>query len=396
MSDFQSIGTQLKAAREDKDLTLEDVEKQTRIRLRFLQAIEYGQFFVIDNPTQLKGFLRKYAATVGLEDGEILKAYEAALQGERRRSKRPARRQAPATSATSPPPAQQPTRVQVQRQAIDTSRYANKLPETYQTDSRSLVSTVLIVGVLLGLVGAIVGGLAIIIGDVANGDNPDTSAGLIQSVNIGGTPSIQPSISPTTFIAPTLIGTPVISPGEPLNIQVTAITRVWLRVEVDGVLAFEGIFRPGDGVNYQPATTITIQTTNPAGLDVRVNGQVFVLGVGRQSVTRTINVQEGILPPEGQAIPLSAPSTALETEMAAEDQTTLSPSLTPTAPILLPTSTSADEPATPTAVPRLGGSTSTPSLTPSPVPPSATPTFTASPFLPERFTSTPTPDKGTQ
>jgi cytoskeleton protein RodZ len=400
LTDFQSIGTQLKQAREAKELTLPDVEKQTRIRLKFLQAIEYGQFFIIDNPTQLRGFLRKYARTVGLDELAVLSAYEDALRGERKRSRRPRRKPDKASSATTtPPPATGPQPMRVERLPVDTARYANRLPETYQGGNSSRLRMVVLVILVAGFLGLIIGGVALVIGEVGDADSDAPPEGLIQSVNIGGSPSVQPIVSPTPPEQPTLAGTPVLNPGQPFTVELTAQVRLWLRVEVDGAIPFEGLFRPGDGVSYQPGDYITIRTTNAGGLVVRVNEQPLSLGQGRQPITRTISVQDGILPPEGQSsIPRSLPATSVSADNPPQTATPslVSASNTPAVPTITPTPTSSPTPAGPptsTSIPIFDFASDTPTYTASPVPPSATPTFTASPFLPTRLTSTPTPEK---
>lgn len=399
MSDFQSIGAQLKQARENKELTLQDVEKQTRIRLKFLQAIEFGQFFIIDNPTQLRGFLRKYARTVGLDDIALLAAYEDALQGERKRSRRPGRKLSTNTLPSDPKPIPNNQPVRVERAGIDTARYANRLPETYQSGQRRSLQTIVLLGLAIGFVGLIVGGVVLVLGEFGNRDDNSAPDTLIQSINIGGSPASQPSITPTLAAQPTVIGTPVLAAGQSLTVELTAEVRLWVQVEVDGGVLFEGLFRPGDGASYQPSDYITIRTTNAGGLTVRLNGQPFVLGQGRQSITRTVSVSEGILPAEGQSsLPLSAGSTqAVVADEATSTEPTASPSPeqpTQTATILLSTNTPTGPP-TSTSIPILGFATATATPTPSPEQPTATPTFTASPFLPARATSTATPDKGT-
>jgi cytoskeletal protein RodZ len=70
------LGDQLRRARENKSLSLEEIEKATGIRKRFLQAMEEGRFDVLPGPIQLRGFLRNYANYVGLNGDQMLALYE--------------------------------------------------------------------------------------------------------------------------------------------------------------------------------------------------------------------------------------------------------------------------------------------------------------------------------
>jgi hypothetical protein len=64
------IGTSLREARLRQGLDLLDAETATKIRSKYLQALEEEQFDVLPAPTYVKGFLRNYAEYLGL-DGEL-------------------------------------------------------------------------------------------------------------------------------------------------------------------------------------------------------------------------------------------------------------------------------------------------------------------------------------
>ncbi|GAB4333338.1 MAG: hypothetical protein Kow0010_19700 [Dehalococcoidia bacterium] len=69
---MSGIGRRLIEAREARGLTLEDVERDTRISRRYLQALEQEQFDVIPAPVYARGFLRSYSQYVGLDPQEML------------------------------------------------------------------------------------------------------------------------------------------------------------------------------------------------------------------------------------------------------------------------------------------------------------------------------------
>lgn len=70
-----SIGRKLKEAREKKSLTIEQVQKQTKIHSTVLIALEEGRIGEILTDTYVRSFLKKYAQILGLPAGEILKEY---------------------------------------------------------------------------------------------------------------------------------------------------------------------------------------------------------------------------------------------------------------------------------------------------------------------------------
>ncbi len=69
-----SIGKQLRQAREARNLSLEQVAQATRIRVRYLQALEAEQFDLLPSTAQVRGFLRAYAAQLNLDPAPLLTA----------------------------------------------------------------------------------------------------------------------------------------------------------------------------------------------------------------------------------------------------------------------------------------------------------------------------------
>jgi hypothetical protein len=61
------IGTSLREARLRQGLDFVEIEQQTKIRTKYLKALEAEQFDVLPAPTYVKGFLRNYADALGLE-----------------------------------------------------------------------------------------------------------------------------------------------------------------------------------------------------------------------------------------------------------------------------------------------------------------------------------------
>ncbi len=75
MSDPQELGAVFYRARMRQNISLEDLEQQTKIRRRFLLAIEEGRFEEVPAEVYLKGFLRSYARAVRLDPEEVVSQY---------------------------------------------------------------------------------------------------------------------------------------------------------------------------------------------------------------------------------------------------------------------------------------------------------------------------------
>jgi len=78
-----TVGERLKAAREEKGLSLEDVAAQTRIPQRHLESIETADWDALPAPTYTVGFAKSYASSVGLDRTEIGEQLREEMGGQR-------------------------------------------------------------------------------------------------------------------------------------------------------------------------------------------------------------------------------------------------------------------------------------------------------------------------
>ncbi|WP_126172971.1 helix-turn-helix domain-containing protein [Altericroceibacterium xinjiangense] len=77
-----SVGAQLRAAREERELSLPDVAAETRIPLRHLESIEAGDFGSLPGRTYAVGFSKTYAQVVGLDPEAIAGMVRAELNSQ--------------------------------------------------------------------------------------------------------------------------------------------------------------------------------------------------------------------------------------------------------------------------------------------------------------------------
>ena len=69
------IGDKLRSAREAKGLSIEDIEKATKIQGRYLTAIEKNDFDKLPGDFYVRAFIRQYAQIVGLDGKKLLSEY---------------------------------------------------------------------------------------------------------------------------------------------------------------------------------------------------------------------------------------------------------------------------------------------------------------------------------
>jgi cytoskeletal protein RodZ len=72
---MSELGRLLAEARSAKELTLADVETATRIRQKYLQALENGEYARLPRGATARGLLRVYAGYLGLDVTDMLRRY---------------------------------------------------------------------------------------------------------------------------------------------------------------------------------------------------------------------------------------------------------------------------------------------------------------------------------
>jgi cytoskeleton protein RodZ len=72
-----SIGDTLREARMRQRLDIADVEAKTKIRAKYLRALENEEFGMLPGPTFVKTFLRSYAEVLGLDPHLLVEDYRA-------------------------------------------------------------------------------------------------------------------------------------------------------------------------------------------------------------------------------------------------------------------------------------------------------------------------------
>src|SRR6187200_216365 len=76
-----SIGETLREARMRQRLDIADVEERTKIRAKYLRALENEEFGMLPGPTFVKTFLRTYAEQLGLDPYVLVEEYRANYEG---------------------------------------------------------------------------------------------------------------------------------------------------------------------------------------------------------------------------------------------------------------------------------------------------------------------------
>jgi cytoskeletal protein RodZ len=75
-----SIGEQLRLAREERGIPLREISDETRISIRYLEAIESGDFKRLPGGIFNRSFVKAYARCIGYDEKKAVEAYARSLQ----------------------------------------------------------------------------------------------------------------------------------------------------------------------------------------------------------------------------------------------------------------------------------------------------------------------------
>jgi len=218
--ELSPVGERLRAAREEKKLSLEDLAAQTRIPQRHLANIETGEWDSLPAPTYTIGFAKSYASAVGLDRIEIGNQLREEMGG---------------------------------------ARFATSSSDVFEpADPRRTMPKGLVIGAIIAVI--------VLIALMSWLNN--------RSLNQTEEPQAQTAAAAPTAPAP---ATPAAAPTPAKGpVVLTAAAPVWLQVsEKGGATLFSGMLQPGQTYAVPAtATAPVLKTGKPEALKVTVGNTI--------------------------------------------------------------------------------------------------------------------------
>jgi cytoskeleton protein RodZ len=218
-ADVPTVGERLRAAREAKGITLDDIAAQTRIPLRHLESIEAAEWEKLPAPTYTVGFAKSYAGAVDLDRVEI---------GEQL------------------------------REEMGGQRFANTPAEVFEpADPARTMPKWLVIGTVLGVI------LLVVVMSWLNRRSLDQPEAAAVNAPVASAPAAAGQAPPTTAPAP--------APAAQGAVVLTAVAPAWIQVTDQGKTLFMGELAPGQSYNVPPtATAPLLKAGKPEALKVNV------------------------------------------------------------------------------------------------------------------------------
>jgi transcriptional regulator with XRE-family HTH domain len=271
------IGDLLRREREKKGLSLGDVENATKIRVKYIQALETEQFQIIPGEVYRLGFLKNYARLLDLDPDTIVTRYKSANKsvdhGASHEEEQTGTRQTVANARRSVRDADQPGTRQAdadaRRHVID---WAGKIAQagTIFKNRRLLLGAASAVVVLL---------LAYAVLNIA----------VSRHNNVPPLQQTQKQTQKLPAVPPTVNTQP-----QTLEIRLVGTGHCWAEVKVDGQEAYMGTIKPGDTETFTAQSTVWMDLGYPKSVDVYYNGAKLPPLGTTHTVTQTFTKNMGV------------------------------------------------------------------------------------------------------
>ncbi len=255
---------ELKAARQFKKVTLEEISAKTKIATKFLEALEDGRWDILPEP-YIKGFLKAYAQCVGMNVLKVLKKYDELEKG---------------ITEEEDEEGTEPTRVDLPQEppSLLRSRFPAVKVKTHGLWYGLLVVGIVVVGVWV---------LSIIRSKPAEEPAPPLEE---QTTTLpADTMVTPPTVSDTTVVS----AEPAIL--EPFTVSAMFSDPCYVEIVLDDTLKRDYLFQAGQSKTWDVNQLLWMKIGNSGGARISHNdNDLGVLGLQNQVVTLTLG-PEGVI-----------------------------------------------------------------------------------------------------
>ncbi|HLO15701.1 MAG TPA: RodZ domain-containing protein [Anaerolineales bacterium] len=303
---FNEIGDQLRTRRELLSLHFDEVERNTHVKAHYLDALERGALDELPSTVQTRGMLSNYATFLDLNVDALLLRFADALQARHRERnpQKPARKPGQPIIANMPP-------------------------------VRSFIAGDMIFGVSMAilLVGFAIWGVSRVMTIQSQRGIKPTAPSIAEvlltspgPVSLVATPTFLP-VGSFPGEATVTVEIPTQNVNAEVQLNLVAVERTYMRVVVDGKVAFEGRTVPGNAYPFEAENQVDVLVGSGAAIRIVYNGRdLGLMGSFGQVVNNVYTGTEIITP---TTLPTTTPTITLTPTNTAPPTSTLQSTDTP-------------------------------------------------------------------
>jgi cytoskeletal protein RodZ len=286
---LKEIGREFRQRRELLSLHFDEVERNTHVKAHYLDALERGALDELPSTVQTRGMLSNYATFLDLDVDALLLRFADALQARHRERnpQKPARKPGQPIIANIPP-------------------------------VRTFIAGDMIfgVGMAILLVGFAIWGVSRVMAIQSQQEVAPTSPSISDVLLSYPNPSL---FTPTATFLPAVeafpgeatvtVEIPTQNANADVQLNLVAVERTYMRVIVDGEVAFDGRVVPGNAYPFQADGQIEVLVGNGAAIRIVYNARdLGLMGTFGQVVNNVYTGTEIITP---TAMPSMTPTVTL-------------------------------------------------------------------------------------
>jgi cytoskeletal protein RodZ len=285
---FKEIGRELRTRRELLSLHFDEVERNTHVKAHYLDALERGALDELPSTVQTRGMLSNYATFLDLDVDALLLRFADALQA-RHRERNP---QKPARTSGQP--------------------IIPNMPPV-----RGFIAGDMIFGVSVAilLVGFAIWGVSRVMTIQSQREIKPTAPSISDVLLASPNPALS-TVTPTFLPVESFPGEATVTveiPTQNVNAQVqlnlVAVERTYMRVIVDGEVAFDGRVVPGNAYPFEAENQVEVLVGSGAAIRTVYNGRdLGLMGTFGQVVNNIYTGTEIVTP---TALPSPSPTITL-------------------------------------------------------------------------------------
>lgn len=233
---METVGQILKSARIEKNLSLDDIEKATSIRRRYLEAIENDDYQNTPGDVFVKGIIRTYGNYLKLNGAELVDIYKASAAGK-------------VVEDVKSEGIREVSNVKLNislKQQRNIGEGTGKINFAEYFSAKNFIAAAVVLAILAG------GYFAYNMFDYFTASVPEPVAIKTEPLPETKMPAVK---------------------NDKITVEMTATDKCWLEVKADGQEIFVGLLQPNDKKSFEAKDKLIIKYGNIGAMNIIVNGE---------------------------------------------------------------------------------------------------------------------------
>lgn len=271
---LKKIADELKAAREEKDISLQQIASKTKIDIKFLRAIENANFDILPD-LYMKAFIREFAQYIDLDANAIIQKFENAKQGKPE--------EAPVTETAAEAPQETVTEETAGKKfdSIETAPSPASAYENVKTNKLNTnyvyVGTIAVLVLILVYVLFVKSSSPDIIQESFSQQTANQDKPRYEMTEQNNNPSQVNSGQSNSNIP------------DSLRLSVQTLSRVWVKVASDGKIITQQVYQPDSKLNFAASKNFSVTVGNAGMVKILLNNKP-IQNIGKTGEIRNLYI----------------------------------------------------------------------------------------------------------